>query len=116
MSPVRAGTPYATQASLRSYLPWHDPREATRLLRYALHRQGFTHTYQSNGNGMSVLSVLTEVTVWCKDGSFIWNEDGSPVTHPIDDPVGAAHRIAERYRHPTSDGHTLTDSVREHSA
>lgn len=99
------------------YQPWHDPREATRLLRYALHRQGFTHTYQSNGNGMSVLSVLTELTVWCKDGSFIWNEDGATKTHPIDDPVGAAQRIADRYRHPSSsvEGHAPTDSVRDHT-
>ncbi|MGV9303202.1 MULTISPECIES: hypothetical protein [unclassified Nonomuraea] len=65
---------------------------------------------------MSVLSVLTELTVWCRDGSFEWHEEGSTVTHPIDDPVGAALRIAERYRHPTTDGHSPTGSVREHSA
>ncbi|GAA5054334.1 hypothetical protein HNP84_002948 [Thermocatellispora tengchongensis] len=81
-------------------LPWHDPREATRLLRYALHRQGFTHTYQSNASGMSVLSVLTDLTVWCKDGMFVWTEDGREVTHPADDPVGAADLIARQYRRP----------------
>jgi hypothetical protein len=102
--PVRTGTPY---------LPWHDPREATRLLRYGLRRQGFTHTYQSNGTGMSVLSVLTELTVPCEDGSLVWNEEGgAPVTHRIDDPVGAAQRIAARYRQcePSS---SPIDSVRE---
>lgn len=109
MLPVRAGTPY---------LPWHDPYEATRLLRYALHRQGFTHTYQSDGNGMSVLSVSTELTVWCKDGSFVWNEEGATVSHPIDDPVGAAELIAARYRHsePPHEGGSSKNSVREHSA
>ena len=88
MSPDRTGTPY---------LPWHDPREATRLLRYGLRRQGFTHTYQSDG--LSVLSVLTELTVKCEDGSLVWNkEGGAPVTHLIDDPVGAAQHIAARCR------------------
>ena len=90
MLPVRTGTPY---------LPWHDPCEATRLLRYALHHQGSTHTCQSDGNGLSVLSVLTELTVRCEDGSFVWNkEGGAPVTHRFDDPVGAARRITTRCR------------------
>ncbi len=84
----------------RPYLPWRDPCEATRLLRYALHRQGFTHTYQSNGNGMSVLSVSADLTVWCKHGSFVWNEDGHEMTHPSDDPVGAARLIQRHYRAP----------------
>ncbi|GAA0839455.1 hypothetical protein ACFQVD_20755 [Streptosporangium amethystogenes subsp. fukuiense] len=85
------------------YPPWRDPREATRLLRYALHRQGFTHTYQSNGSGMSVLSVLTDLTVWCKNGFFIWNEDGVESSHPADDPAGAARLISQHYRRPTPD-------------
>lgn len=102
MLPVRTGTPY---------LPWHGPYDATRLLRYALHRQGFTHTCQSNGT--SVLSVLTELTLWCEDGSFVWNEEGgAPVTHLTDDPVGAAQRIAARFRHPVASQPPI-DSVRE---
>jgi hypothetical protein len=102
--PVRTGTPY---------LPWHAPREATRLLRYVLHRQGFTHTFQSGGKGMPVHSVSTELTVRCEDGSFVvWNEEGgAPVTHPIDDPVGAARRIAARRRQRPP--LLPTDSVRE---
>jgi hypothetical protein len=99
---AHAGTPY---------LPWRDPREATRLLRYALHRQGFTHTYQSNANGMSVLSVLTDLTVWCRDGLFIWNEDGVEASHPADDPVGAAHLIADLYRRPTSDDDPIEEGL-----
>ncbi|GGK83609.1 hypothetical protein Sme01_17700 [Sphaerisporangium melleum] len=91
MLAVRAGTPY---------LPWHDPREATRLLRYALHREGFTHTYQSSANGMSVLSVTTELTVWCRGGTFLWTEDGLTVTHPSDDPAGAAQLVKRRLRRP----------------
>ncbi|MEU9887367.1 hypothetical protein AB0M95_33825 [Sphaerisporangium sp. NPDC051017] len=94
MLAVRAGTPY---------LPWHDPREATRLLRYALHREGFTHTYQSSGNGMSVLSVTTGLTVWCRKGSFVWNEDGLTVTHPAADPVGAAQLVKRHLRRPADE-------------
>ncbi len=107
MLPVRTGTPY---------LPWHDPGDATRLLRDALPRQGFTHTYQSNRHGESVQSVLTELTVWCDDGSFVWNEEGgAPVTHPIDDPVGAAQRIAARYRQQEPPRSPI-DSVCDHTA
>ncbi|MFC6084419.1 hypothetical protein [Sphaerisporangium aureirubrum] len=94
MLAVRAGT---------AYLPWHDPREATRLLRYALHREGFTHTYQSSGNGMSVLSVTTELTVWCRKGSFVWTEDGLTVTHPSGDPTGAAQLIKRHLRRPAEE-------------
>lgn len=104
MLPVRTGSPY---------LIWHDPREATRLLRYALPRQGFTHTYQSSGT--SVPSVPTELTVRCEDGSFVWTEEGgAPVTHHFDDPVGAAHRIAARVRQlgrRLEPSHTPIDSV-----
>ncbi|GAA3133656.1 hypothetical protein GCM10017600_78370 [Streptosporangium carneum] len=88
---VRTGTPYP---------PWRDPREATRLLRYALRRHGFTHTYQSNGNGMSVLSVLADLTVWCRSGLFIWNEEGRGACHPADDPAGAARLISRHHRRP----------------
>ncbi|GLW08451.1 hypothetical protein Misp01_35810 [Microtetraspora sp. NBRC 13810] len=111
MLTVREGTPN---------LPWHDPREATRLLRYALHRQGFTHTYQSNGSGMSVLSVLPELTVWCRDGMFVWTTvDGRETTHPADDPVGAADLIARTYRRPepsAEEVHSPTGSEHGRSA
>ncbi|MDP9861169.1 MULTISPECIES: hypothetical protein [Streptosporangium] len=91
MPSIRADAPY---------LPWRDPCEATRLLRYALHRQGFTHTYQSNGSGMSVLSVLTDLTVWCKSGLFVWSEAGRETSHPAGDPVGAARLISRHHRSP----------------
>ncbi|MFI7109181.1 hypothetical protein ACIBK9_22925 [Nonomuraea sp. NPDC050227] len=107
MLPVHSDTPF---------LPWQDPREATRLLRYALRRDGFSHKHQSKEKAMSVLSVSTEPTVWCIDGSFVWNEEGgAPVTHPIDDPVGAARRSTVRHRRHVP-SHTPTDSVRELAA
>lgn len=118
--------------ALRTGMPllsWYDPREATRLLRYALHRAGFTHTYQSNGNGMSVLSVSAELTVWCRSGSFAWKEEGAVVTHPADDPPGAALLITRHFRRPAAEdqedqedrermtGHRFpTDSPRERTA
>ncbi len=93
MLAVRAG---------RSYPPSGNPGEATRLLRYALHRQGFTHTYQSNGNGISVLSVSADLTVWCENGSFVWAAEGFEVSHPADDPTGAACLIQRHYRGPVA--------------
>jgi hypothetical protein len=91
VSAVHSGVPY---------LPRRDPREAARSLRYALHREGVTHTFQSNGNGMSVLSLSAELTVWCQDGCFAWKEDGVVVTHPADDPSGAAGLIHAHFRRP----------------
>jgi hypothetical protein len=92
--PDRTGTPY---------LSWHDPREP----------RGITHTYQSIGDGVSALSVLSELTVRCDDGSFVWNEEGgAPVAHPIDDPVGAARSIAARCR-PLGPSRSPIDSACE---
>jgi hypothetical protein len=92
------------------YLPWRTPSEAARCLRYALHREGLTHTFQSNGNGMSELSLSAELTVWCQNGSFVWKEDGVVVTHPADDPAGAAGLISARFRRPA----VLDDSDAEY--
>ncbi|WP_143590605.1 hypothetical protein [Thermoactinospora rubra] len=63
-----------------------------------------------------MLSVLTEVTVWCKDGSFVWTHEGATFTHPGDDPVGAAERIAGHFprRQEHQEDHSPTASVREH--
>jgi hypothetical protein len=67
------------------------------------------------------MSVLAESTVRCVDGSFVWTEEGVEVRHPAADPVGAAQRIAARYRQPessvdhSSEGHSPTDSAREQS-
>jgi hypothetical protein len=82
-----------------------------RLLRCAPHRQGFTHTYQSDGDDMSVLSDHTELTVWCEEGNFVWREDGREVVHPVDDPIGAARLIAGRYRRP--EHHSPTGTQRD---
>jgi hypothetical protein len=96
MPPDRTGTPY---------LSWHDPREVI--------RSGSTHTYQSSGDDTPALSVLTELTVRCEDGSFVWNkEGGAPVTHRIDDPVGAVRSIAARSR-PQGPSRSPIDSACE---
>lgn len=104
--PVRAGT---------SFLPWQDPREAARPLRDAPLRLRSTHTYQSRGGGTPAHSVSAEPTARCDDGSFVRNEEvGAPVAHPIDDPVGAARRIARRRRQEPS--RSPIDSVCEPTA
>ncbi|MED7926580.1 hypothetical protein SMD20_20150 [Nonomuraea sp. LP-02] len=96
-----------------SYLPWKDLGEATRLLRYALPRQGFTHTYQSNRHGASAHSASTELTAKREDGSLVAVEEGgAPVTRFIDDPVGAARRIAARCRQQEP-SHSPIDSASE---
>jgi hypothetical protein len=83
-----------------------------------LRRQGFSHTYQSDGHDMPTPSVLTELIVWSKDGSFIWHEEGATVSDPIDDPLGAAQRFADHYRQSESsqEGHSPMISVRDFSA
>lgn len=109
MEPVRSGTPY---------LPWDDPCEATRLLRYASPRQGFAHTHQSDGKGASLLSVLTEPTAWRKDGSLIRHEGSAPVRRRASGPAHAADHVTagHRYPEPSREGHSPTDSVRESTA
>ncbi len=88
---VRAGTPH---------LPRRDPREATRLLRYALHRHGFPHTYQSDGSGKPALSVPIDLGIWCRKGLFVRNEEGHQACRPADGPVGRTH-LTSRH-HPGS--------------
>jgi hypothetical protein len=50
--------------------------------------------------------VATELTVWCENGSFAWTEDGSVVTHPAEDPAGAARLILRQYRNAEQSIHT----------
>jgi hypothetical protein len=49
---------------------------------------------------MSVLSVSTDLTVWCESGSFVWHEGDLVMTHPSDDPDGATSLIMRHYRTP----------------
>ncbi|MDH2425214.1 hypothetical protein [Sphaerisporangium sp. TRM90804] len=62
---------------------------------------------------MSVLSVTTELTVWCRKGCFIWKEDGFTVTHSAADPVGAARLITRHFRRPADEE---SPDTREHDS
>lgn len=72
---------------------------AAALLHDALAELGVTRVYRTDGDGMSVLSVWANLTVWCAGGRFRWR-DGYEfedwVTHPAGDPVGAAVKIKAR--------------------
>ncbi|HEY7488752.1 MAG TPA: hypothetical protein VH912_30205 [Streptosporangiaceae bacterium] len=73
-----------------------DPREAIAQLRQqlALHWPG--RVYQGDVAGLSVLSITTELTVWCNGREFVWYVEGRAFTHPAIDPVSAAVRIITR--------------------
>jgi hypothetical protein len=84
-------------AGIRGGQP-RDPREAIAQLRQqlALHWPG--RVYQSDSRGLSVLSISSELTVWCNGRDFIWYEQGRPAAHPAADPVTAAVRLIARLR------------------
>ena len=84
-------------AGIRGGQP-RDPREAIAQLRQqlALHWPG--RVYQSDSRGLSVLSISTELTVWCNGRDFIWYEQGRLAAHPAADPVTAAVRLIARLR------------------
>ena len=78
-----------------------DPREAIAQLRQqlALHWPG--RFYQGDSRGLSVLSISSELTVWCNGREFIWHETGRTVGHPAADPVTAAVRLIARLQQLT---------------
>lgn len=48
--------------------------------------------YWSGTSDMAVMSVRSDVNVWCRDGRFFWNDlfQGGTISHPASDPAGAA--------------------------
>lgn len=78
MMPDRAGMPY---------VPWRDPCEATRLLRYELPRHGFLHISQCVQPGSSAPSLSAEPNVRCEDG---------PLAHAREAPPPASRSSAAR--------------------
>lgn len=105
MVPVRAGMPF---------VPWRDPCEATRLLRYGLPRHGFLHTDQGGLTGSSATSVLTEHHVRCQDGPPIRHGGSAPAEAPA--ACEPARHVASPQldQHPESsrEGRSPTNSVR----
>lgn len=87
--------------------PGCGPHEATGPLRYSLRRPDLTRTHQSDGGGLSMLSALTDLTVWCRNGLFIWNEERRETSHP----AGAARLISWHHRRSVSGDDPFEESA-----
>ncbi|MBB4934232.1 hypothetical protein F4561_005052 [Lipingzhangella halophila] len=60
--------------------------------------------YRAGTTDLAVMSVRRGINVWCRDGKFFWNDVfGSMVTHPADDPAGAAARLKPTPRRRVSE-------------
>lgn len=73
---------------------------ATTELRAALGELGLSRTYQSDVDGMSTVSVWSNLTVWCAGGVFFWRtgyDFRDFAIHPAYDPPGAAVKVKARY-------------------
>jgi hypothetical protein len=47
--------------------------------------------YQAGSSDVAFISTRCGLNVWCCDGKFIWSDkNGAMVTHPANDPSGAA--------------------------
>lgn len=82
--------------------PGRGPHEATGPLRYPLRRHDLTRTHQSDGGELSMLSAPTDLTVWCRNGLFIWNGERRETPHPAGDPAGTARLISWHHRRSIS--------------
>ena len=99
MSHWRLNNPRASRAkSVLASRVKHKPRHAfcaQRALSELLKELAAVATrplYWSGTSEMAVASVMRDVNVWCRDGRFFWNDlfQGGPVSHPANDPTGAA--------------------------
>ncbi len=69
-----------------------------------IHRKVGGGVSESNGAGSSAVS--DELSVWCTNGFFEWQQNGVVVSHPVDDPAGAATLISTLFRRPGRHGPT----------
>jgi hypothetical protein len=67
-----------------------------------IHRKVGGGVSESNRTGSSAVS--DELSVWCANGCFEWQQDGVVVSHPVDDPAGAATLISALFRRPGRHG------------
>ncbi|MQA87962.1 MAG: hypothetical protein GEV03_25885 [Streptosporangiales bacterium] len=74
-----------------------EPAESATRLREELNALG-VQAQQVDLPGVSILSIYARLVVWCRGDAFQWAGEPEPYTHPVDDPAGAASRIAERFR------------------
>ncbi|GAA3722900.1 hypothetical protein HDA32_000782 [Spinactinospora alkalitolerans] len=71
-----------------------SPAHAVSMLHSYLSAAGVRRLYAASNAQVASLSVRTGLTVWCINGTFRWSDDlGQAVTHPADDPEGAARRL-----------------------
>ena len=99
MSHWRLNNPRASRAkSVLASRVKHKPRHAfcaQRALTALLTELTTVATrplYWSGTSEMAVASIMRDVNVWCRDGRFFWTDlfQGSTISHPANDPAGAA--------------------------
>ncbi|WP_232306692.1 hypothetical protein [Thermobifida cellulosilytica] len=58
-------------------------------------REGWAQPwFQTGSPDVAFVSTTCGLNVWCCDGMFIWSDRcGATVTHPANDPSGAAARL-----------------------
>lgn len=58
--------------------------------------------YWSGTSDLAVVSIQCDINVWCRNGRFFWNDlfHGGPISHPANDPVGAAELLNPFAREP----------------
>lgn len=73
-----------------------DCARAMLRLREELAAQWPRRIFYSGAENISVLSLSAELTVWCLDGVFIWNDGTGVVRYPLRDVRGAADHLLAR--------------------
>lgn len=73
-----------------------DCARAMLRLREELSGQWPRRIFYSGAENISVLSLSPELTVWCLDGVFIWNDGTRVVRYPLGDVRGAADHLLGR--------------------
>lgn len=73
-----------------------DCARAILRLREELSGQWPRRIFYSGAENISVLSLSAELTVWCMDGEFIWDDGTGVVRYPLRDVGRAAEHLLER--------------------
>lgn len=80
---VKRAPRHAFKADRAVIALWRELGGATRL-----------PMYRAGCPEVAVISVRRGVNVWCRKGQFFWRDiTGTMVTHPANDPAGAAARL-----------------------
>lgn len=68
-------------------------RESVDHLAFALRQYGFTRLYVAHAGDISVLSVSSGLTVWCRHGLFRWRSGGGWTLRRADAPEATARHL-----------------------